>query len=191
MTNFRMHKALSWLKDAEVHLVTVHGSHLYGLAHADSDNDMYTVADLPMYRPVQSVDGDDDNTIVPLDAFFDACWHGQPKALEALWSPTAVKSPLLVEFSRTFRVGSGTAQDSFRRTREHLFRGENINKMKSRRHALRLAVQLRSIMETGRFNPVLNDHTKFLLTRVATRYDTQETFIPVMNAWFDWASDVH
>ena len=181
---------MTWLETAEVHLVTVHGSHLYGLAHAASDDDTYTVADLPMARPVQGVAGDDDTTIVPLDVFMDACWRGQPKALEALWSPYADTSPMMAEFSRTFRVGAGIAQDSFRRTREHLFREGKIDVMKNRRHALRLAVQLRGIMERGRFNPKLNAHTKALLTRIATEYDTAETFLPVANAWFDWASDV-
>lgn len=190
MTNFRLHKAMSWLETAEVHLVTVHGSHLYGLAHADSDDDMYTVADLSMSRAVQGVTGKDDNTIVPLDVFMDACWRGQPKALEALWSPRAVMSPMMVEFAHTFRVGVGTAQDSFRRTREHLFRDGKVEVMKNRRHALRLAVQLRGIMERGRFNPELNAHTKSLLTRIATEYNTAETFLPVAHAWFDWASDV-
>ncbi len=190
MTNFRMHKALSWLETAEVHLVTVHGSHLYGLAHADSDDDMYTVADLDMSRAVQAVMGKDDMTIVPLDAFMDACWYGQPKALEALWSPQATMSPMMAEFARSFRLGSGTAQRSFRRTREHLLQTGNIDKMKKRRHALRLAIQLRSVMETGRFNPELNAHTKALITRIANTYTTAETFIPVMEAWFDWASDV-
>lgn len=190
MTNFRLHKAMSWLETAEVHLVTVHGSHLYGLAHADSDDDMYTVADLSMSRAVQGVTGKDDNTIVPLDVFMDACWSGQPKALEALWSPHATTSPMMAEFARTFRVGAGTAQDSFRRTSEHFFRDGKIESMKNRRHALRLAVQLRGIMESGRFNPELNAHTKSLLTRIATEHDTAEKFLPVAHAWFDWASDV-
>jgi hypothetical protein len=190
MTNFRMHKARRGLQAADIHLETVHGSHLYGLAHADSDDDMYVVADLPMERAVQSTDGQDDLTIVPLDVFFFSCWRGQPKALEALWSPQAQMSPMMAEFARTFRVGAGTAQDSFRRTREHLFQSGNIEKMKNRRHALRLAIQLRSIMETGRFNPELNARTKSLLTRIATQHQTAGTFIPVMNAWYDWASDV-
>lgn len=189
-----MHVAESMLSEYPVHLVTAHGSHLYGLAHADSDDDVFIVADIPMNRPVAQTDGVDDRTIVPLNAFFASCWDGEPKALEALWSPVAERSPLLAEFARSFRV-SGYKAEAHVRSRISRYRRtyladeapESLKAFKFRRHSLRLTLQLRSINDTGCFNPVLNANSRELINRLAADYSDPEQFAKLADAWLGWA----
>lgn len=176
--------------EGNVHLATVHGSRLYGLAHEKSDTDYYIVADFDYHRSLQEVQGDVDVQLVPLHLFMQQIADGNPVALEALWSPTAVKSLAMEEVSRSFRVGQGRAQHGAR-TFIDMFIGEGRNpeRMKNRRHVLRLAVQLRQAMEEGRFDPVLRPQAAELLTRIAEQHSGEE-FWPVVDAWFDWASDI-
>lgn len=190
-----MQIAQSMLDEHPVHLRTCHGSNLYGLVHADSDEDVYVVADIPMTRPVQKTDGFDDQTIIPLDAFYAACWDGEPKALEALWSPSAELSPVLTEFARSFKASGYKAElhvrsriSRYRRTYLTTEAPESFKAFKFRRHSLRLAIQLRSINDCGRFNPVLNRNSRDLINRLAADYTDPEAFDTLMDAWMSWAT---
>lgn len=175
--------------DAGLHLYTIHGSRLYGMARPDSDTDRFIVADISYPRPLQEVRGEEDIQVFPFRHFMHQIHEANPVALEALWSPEAQMSSVMREVSRSFRVGAGRAQHSFRSFID-MFIGDNgIEKMKNRRHVLRISVQLRQVMEEGRFDPVLSPQSVDLLTRIATRYEGDE-FLPVVDAWFDWASDV-
>jgi len=163
-------------------LRTIHGSRLYGLSHADSDFDWYFVYDTDLRRGNQSVHGDYDETIVPKQVFMEQIANGHPKALEALFSPSAERSPVFEELARTFRVGPGPA---VRGTRS-LLRSFALNDtFKNRRHILRLAFQLRDTMEYGRFNPVLTPERIVSISHEAAveRDDFEET----MERWFSWA----
>lgn len=175
--------------DDGLHLYTIHGSHLYGLAHANSDTDRFIVADMSYPRPLQEVRGEEDIQVFPMRHFLHMIHEGNPVALEALWSPEAQMSPVMAELSRSFRVGSGRAQHAFRSFIDMFIGDSGIEKMKNRRHVLRIAMQLRQVMEEGRFNPVLPPQAVHLLTRIATRYEGDD-FLPIVDAWFDWASDV-
>lgn len=176
--------------EGNVHLATLHGSRLYGLAHEGSDTDYYIVADFGYHRALQEAQNGVDVRLVPLRLFMQQIADGNPMALEALWSPSAVKSLTLEEVSRSFRVGQGRAQHGAR-TFIDMFIGEGRNpeRMKNRRHVLRLAVQLRQAMEEGRFDPVLRPQAAELLTRIASQHSGEE-FLSIVDAWFDWASDI-
>lgn len=175
--------------DAGLHLYTIHGSRLYGLARPDSDTDRFIVADISYPRPLQEVRGEEDIQVFPFRHFMHMIHEANPVALEALWSPEAQMSPVMREVSRSFRAGAGRAQHSFRSCIDMFIGDSGIEKMKNRRHVLRIAVQLRQVMEEGRFDPVLSPHAVHLLTRIATQYEGDE-FLPIVDAWFDWASDV-
>ena len=72
---------------------TIHGSHLYGTAHANSDNDTFTVyANEPRTRArwaKQHVGEDEDTLKTDLSTFMQYCDKGVPQYLEALWSTMA------------------------------------------------------------------------------------------------------
>ena len=131
-------------------LTTIHGSHLYGLAHAGSDLDRYAV--LPSgRRPTQTIRDGIDITCVPLSQFAEQASRGVPQALEAMWSPLAEPGPLDA-YRRAFRPDTGLAVGTYARTIRSFSYDESPKK---RRHALRLAVNLADLTRHGWFSPRL------------------------------------
>lgn len=133
---------------------TMHGSHLYGLNHAGSDEDWFVVVTKEPYRRVryakQSIVDDQDTTTVDFGTFMEGCRKGVPQYLEAMMSqsPTVdLIGPLRAGF-----VASTGVYDTYLRTIKSM---ALTDEFKSKRHALRLALNLRSIRATGRFNPRL------------------------------------
>lgn len=134
---------------------TVHGSRLYGLSHADSDDDFYTVV-----SPVQSnkkhyskhsvVDGVD-TTTVDLPTFINYATIGVPQALEAMFS-TMAEVDEISALRAGFYVGTKDVYDRYLRTIKSFALDGSY---KAKRHALRLAVNLNEMMSKGRFNPTL------------------------------------
>lgn len=138
----------------EVLFKTPHGSRLYGMAHESSDEDWYTVVVKPptkkkRYSTHKIVDNDD-SVVVDFGTWLELCRKGVPQALEAMFSGMAVtdKVPAL---RAGFRVGT-EVYDTYLRTIKSFAYGEGY---KQRRHALRLALNLRDIREYGRFEPTL------------------------------------
>src|SRR6187431_1837508 len=68
---------------------TIHGSRLYGLDHAGSDDDQYVVYE-EKRGARQSVTGKDDITRVGLHDFLDKAFSGSHQSVEALFSPYKV-----------------------------------------------------------------------------------------------------
>lgn len=135
-------------------LRTVHGSRLYGLAHADSDRDAYVVV-ADRSRARQHLRGKDDWLVLGLDHFLSQCAKGVPQALEAMFSPVAESGPL-----DSFRAGYRVGEPAFRRTylrtiKSFALAGVEHDDAKRRRHALRLMLNLDEGLRTGRFNPRL------------------------------------
>lgn len=102
-------------------LSTVHGSHLYGTAHAASDLDTYTVLmNSPVNRATTSVKtkqllvGNDDVLTTGLTEFLVKCEAGVPQALEAMFSPVA--HGLLDSYRRHYFVNTGAFATTYRRT---------------------------------------------------------------------------
>jgi predicted nucleotidyltransferase len=143
---------------------TVHGSHLYGLAHAGSDNDYYTVVtkkevDTRFGKQTRSryakqkIDGTEDSMVVDFGTWVEMCKSGVPQALEAMFSTMPMEDSI-ADFRASFRVGT-EAYDRYLRTIKSFALSED-NNFKKRRHALRLALNLQEIGRTGRFNPTLS-----------------------------------
>ena len=80
-----MHTIITRRKPREL-LRSIHGSHLYGLAHANSDNDTYIVVDQGTRRAKQKIVGKEDVTVLTLGEFARQIHKGVPQALEALYS---------------------------------------------------------------------------------------------------------
>lgn len=138
-------------------LETVHGSHLYGLSHADSDLDTYRV--VPSWNRSRKNDARHkvdreagvDLTVVGLSTFMRFCSEGVPQALEAMFSPVA-RVDEIRDLRRSYRVGN-TMRRTYMRTAKNFALSDEPKKQ---RHALRLLMNLYDAQRTGRFNPVLD-----------------------------------
>lgn len=146
-------------RDAETLLLTHTGSKLYGLNHANSDNDTYriikTLANGRKRNARQKITGNEDELIIDFRTFADFAYSGQPQALEAMFSPIATIDHLQ-EFRSSFYAGLNQDQmiGRYRKTITKFAHGN----FKHRRHAMRLAINLDEAIENrGRFNPRLSD----------------------------------
>lgn len=143
----------------ETVLHTVHGSHLYGLAHEDSDYDTYrVVVNAPKKYAAQGVSaGGLDATVMHLDRFLAQLYKGVPQAVEAYFSRFAWVHPHYAPFIAAHRLNSYQVYDTYRRTALNI--GLSGDGYKSRRHAVRLAVNLLDFVRHGWFDPTLDIHT--------------------------------
>lgn len=143
---------------------TQHGSHLYGLAHAESDEDFYTVIANPGSKrkkyAKQTIHDGLDSTVVSLSTFMHFCYMGVPQALEALFSEEP-EVDLLTDFRNSYRINTSTTVATYRRTIKNFSR-DGDGGFKKRRHSIRLAFNLRTMLEAGRFNPRMS-HEEIVL----------------------------
>lgn len=151
---------------------TVHGSHLYGLAHAGSDHDTYEVVTRLPYvahngsrskYARQTIQGSEDRFVIDLSTFMAQCDRGVPQALEAMFS-TVADVDHIAELRAGYRAG-GEVVARYLRTIKAFY---NHGDAKRRRHAARLAQNLQDIRQYGRFNPkVYSVEALDLLTRLS------------------------
>lgn len=137
-------------------LATPLGPRLYGLSHAESDHDIFVVRGWEKGRSKQSIANGIDMTIVHYDKFMRLCEKGVPQYLEAMFSPLATidRIPFI---RQTYHVGLTNVNDTYLRTIKSFWEeGVEQDNFKLRRHAARLTLNLRSMHECGRFDPVLN-----------------------------------
>lgn len=163
---------------------TVHGSHLYGLNHADSDNDYFTVVDKvktakARYAKQSIVDGVD-STVVDFGTWIDGCRKGVPQYLEAMFSTKALHDEI-GPFRAGFRVGTEVF-DTYYRTIKSFALSEGY---KTKRHALRLALNLDEMGRTGRFNPTLTEEQKCRVNEYAGKGNNDVHGLALCWAWED------
>lgn len=134
---------------------TVHGSRLYGLAREDSDNDYFTLcANRPKVRAryaKQKIEGQEDSLVMDFSTWLQSCEKGVPQALEAMFSTMALVDEIAA-FRASYTVGTGVFDTYFRTIKSFALQ----EGYKPKRHALRLALNLRQMASTGRFNPTLS-----------------------------------
>lgn len=152
----------------EVIFETVHGSRLYGLAHADSDHDVFRVTTTPRRRARHGQRGGEDVCEVGICLFFERALSGSHQSVEALFSPLKVwhdeRFRALIEGSRV--CGSSVFEKYERTIRKFAF-----GDFKRRRHACRLAMNLAELRAHGRFNPVMSHDQVMQATAAADRYE--------------------
>jgi hypothetical protein len=137
---------------------TIHGSRLYGMAKPDSDYDYFTVVDKVKNRRAKYakhtiVDSLDSN-VVDFGTFMNGCSRGVPQYLEAMFS-TNPEIDEIADLRAGYRVGTHEVLDRYLRTIKS-FSFDEKNPFKSKRHALRLALNFKEIRTRGRFNPKLD-----------------------------------
>lgn len=153
--------------DACTHLLVKTGSHLYGLAHADSDNDYWRVVSDPDFayvvgnrealakrsKVLQILENGDDVTVIGDKSFHKMLLSGSRMALEVMFA----QDPIIDRFPhyrRAYRVSVNAEMiDRYIRSIIDMAYGNE----KRRRHAIRLSLNLRTAMAHGRFNPRLTD----------------------------------
>lgn len=168
--------------NARTVLRTIHGSHLYGLAHEGSDTDTYEVVlfDRPGLKHYAHRDKKTDHLVLSFDRFLEMAGRGVPQALEALWSPYAevdkafapVFSSLRPEYYETIdrhaRTVRNFSHNSGGRTGAAATRVSNTKLM---RHALRLLLNAEAFRTHGRFSPALNEDQIAWVKTTAERDD--------------------
>lgn len=178
--------------ERQVLFKTIHGSRLYGLAHAGSDEDFYTVV---TKKPVdtrynrqtraryakQKITGGEDSMVIDFGTWIEQCKSGVPQALEAMFSDMAIGEDKIADFRRGFRCGTDVFERYYRTIKSFaLAEDEGIKK---RRHALRLALNLNQLAKTGRFNPTLSPEDARYITRMATKSHQDVYGLALSIAW--------
>lgn len=149
---------------------TVHGSHLYGLAHGESDLDVYNVYEGKSLKLRQSMSGKDDSVRGTLDAFLARAYTGSHQSVEALFSKQKVWAPGMQEMygpmlDRLYIEG-GEVYAKYERTIKKFCHED----FKRRRHAARLTFNLQMLRTYGRFDPTLTEFEVELCDMYATNY---------------------
>lgn len=171
---------------------TVHGSRLYGLAHAGSDEDFYTVV---TKQPTetrygrqararyakQKINGQEDSMVVDFGTWVEMCRSGVPQALEAMFSNMQVGDDRIADFRRAYRVGTEVYEKYYRTIKS--FALSEDNSIKKRRHALRLALNLRDIGRYGRFNPTLSQEDADYITWMSGKSHDDVYGLALCIAW--------
>lgn len=144
---------------AEVIFSTIHGSHLYGMAHSDSDLDTYTVTTSARRKARHTVNEEtgEDAVRIGWGTFLVQCHEGSHQALEALFSPYKQWNESFIHLKpmiESYRVGGADVFAKYERTIRAFCHRDDF---KSRCHAVRLALNLVGMRLRGRFNPALDE----------------------------------
>lgn len=154
--------------DKTVLFKTIHGSRLYGLNHANSDEDFYTVVDKVKTARAkwakQTIVGTEDTMMLDFGTWLGQCQNGVPQALEAMFSEHAIYDSL-EEFRAAYRVSTG-ANERYLRTITSFCMTQDP---KRKRHGLRLALNMYDMQQAGRFNPTMTPNEVDWATEIAKR----------------------
>lgn len=106
------------------------------------------------------------------------CVKGVPQCLEAMFSQMPLEDQLS-EFRSSFRVSTQVYETYFRTIKSFALHEE----YKRKRHALRLALNLREMGKTGRFNPTLSPEDVAYVSRMATKGNEDVYGLALSIAW--------
>lgn len=151
-------------------LITVHGSHLYGLNHAQSDVDTVIIRDSiaqqmghRQRKAIVTHTPENDLSIFSLSSMMKLADKGIPRMLEVMFSPVAT-----IDLIKDMRMGYHAGEASL--INGYTFSIQSFNKFnfKRRRHMLREVANLNEALNNnGRFNPQLSLETAEMITRLA------------------------
>lgn len=155
-------------------MITVHGSHLYGLNHAGSDVDTVIIRDSIAQeigrrkkKALVSVSEDNDLSIFSLSSMMHLVEKGVPRMLEVMFSEVAT-----VDYIREMRLGYHAGEAALIHGYTFSLQSFYRFEFKRRRHMLREAVNLNEALSgNGRFNPRLSEKDIALINRLAMSPD--------------------
>lgn len=144
-------------------LRTVAGSRLYGLHNNNSDYDwfeVYSNSGAPRAKQVkQKIVGESDTLTMNLSTFMLYADRSAHQTLDAVFSKKCEVN-LLQDWCNSYKLHTATFVPLYKRTLKSFW---NMNTLKHKRHALRLAMQMQTGLEYGRFNPTLDPDTARML----------------------------
>lgn len=156
---------------------TVHGSRLYGMAHSQSDHDVFTVTTANRTRARHTIteNGRVDHVSVGLDTYLKRVFEGSHQAVEALFSPYkewggSDSAHFFRPYLEGLRITGSTVFEKYERTIKSFCYGE----FKQRRHAVRLSWNLAGLRSEGRFNPVMSPASVAIATWTAEEFEGDE-----------------
>lgn len=158
-----MSKLIDWSDPRTVLFSTPHGSRLYGLAHAGSDNDTFVVHPSSARRARQTISGGEDLMRMNFEYFLQHAAIGSHQSLEAMFSKQATVDHFS-ELRADFRAAGPEVMDRYLRTAKKFATSDSYKK---RRNALRLLLNLRDIERYGRFDPTLSERQVKLVSESA------------------------
>lgn len=138
---------------------TPHGSRLYGLHHANSDCDTYTVTFNGNGQANHRVTEEFDAVRVDWRTFLKLASSGSHQSCEALFSRQKVWTPegeSLRPLIEGMYVTGSDVFEKYERTIKKFSHGD----YKRRQHAVRLAMNLTGLRTHGRFDPELTEEQK-------------------------------
>lgn len=162
---------------------TVHGSRLYGLSHADSDWDYYTVVEKVKTAKAryakQKIVGDDDSMVVDFGTWMGMLQNGVPQAWEAAFSTDPVVDEI-APFRAGLRITSSCAERYLRTITSFCMTQDP----KRKRHGLRLALNMYDWQTTGRFVPTMTPNEVDWATEEAKK-DCDSVYAKAMSIALD------
>jgi len=157
----------SWTNKDTVLFKTIHGSKLYGMDHAGSDEDYYIVT--PTRKTSRQVNAKQkivdgiDTMAVDFASFVRMAQKGSPQALETMFSRKS-KSDFFEDYRTNYYASDPEVIHTYMRTIKNFSYSDTF---KLRRHALRLSLNLTELLHTGRFNPTLSPEDVLKISRAA------------------------
>lgn len=134
---------------------TVVGSRLYGTNRPDSDYDWIEVYSSMRARPRQVIRDNDDTIKVTLSTFMMLASEGRHQYLEAMFAPRS-EIDMFYDMRSHFYPDTAKTVNLYRRTINKFGDHKARKKQKAMQTALRLTYNLEEIIQTGKFNPVLD-----------------------------------
>jgi hypothetical protein len=163
----------TWTERDTILFKTIHGSRLYGLHHANSDEDFYVVT--PTRKTASEINAKQtivngiDTMTVDFASFVRMANKGIPQALETMFSQKS-KSDFFEDYRQGYYASDPQVIHTYMRTIKS-FSLSDEHKLK--RHAFRLAHNLSELLYEGRFNPTLDIDTASKITRYAQADDIE------------------
>lgn len=173
---------------------TEHGSHLYNLAHTDSDYDFYEVYYYPyQYEPKrkasQQIINQIDTTRVSLDRFTSLCFKGVPQSLETLFSPEECWSDVHNDWyiishniKTNLKFHMPEIMDTYHRTSWNFYKDGTDKKIK---HAFRLLINASELREACEMNPRLNARQVGELNGLVNSFDRDSLYKQMLYQTFN------
>jgi len=149
---------------------TIHGSHLYGLAHAGSDRDVYLVTTSLATKARHRQGEEQDTATVPWDVFLRRIYEGSHQSVEALFSPYKEWNPKYASLAPMLDDYRITGSNVFAKYERTIKKFSYSDEFKRRRHAVRLFLNLRDLRRDGRFDPRLNEEEIRFVNNMANAF---------------------
>lgn len=134
---------------------TIHGSHLYGLAHAGSDRDVARVTTSTATKARHRNGVEEDTMTIPWDVFLIRIQEGSHQSLETLFSPYKEWNADYEHLRPYVEGWVVTGREVFAKYERTIKKFSHSEEFKRRRHAVRLTQNLSGLRRGGRFDPVM------------------------------------